>query len=75
MVGLIVFQAAVGYTQYFTGVPPTLVGLHVLGATLVWVAVLHLVLRFRRPVDARPVDRAEPAASDTGPVGPLVGAR
>ena len=47
-------QGAVGYTQYFTGVPVALVGLHVLGACLVWVATVSLVLSTRR--------RAAPAA-------------
>ncbi len=37
-------QAAVGYTQYFTGVPELLVGLHILGATLLWGAVLWFSL-------------------------------
>lgn len=37
-------QAAVGWIQYFTGVPALLVGVHLLGATLVWVALWRLVL-------------------------------
>jgi cytochrome c oxidase assembly protein subunit 15 len=43
-------QGAIGYVQYFTGVPALLVGFHILGATLVWVAVMHLLLRTREPV-------------------------
>lgn len=39
-----VLQAAVGYTQYFTGVPVLLVGGHVLGAVVVWVAAVRLHL-------------------------------
>lgn len=41
-----VLQAAVGYTQYFTGVPEMLVGIHILGATGLWISVLwfHLGL-------------------------------
>jgi cytochrome c oxidase assembly protein subunit 15 len=31
----------VGYTQYFTGVPVLLVGIHLLGAVLVFLAALH----------------------------------
>ena len=48
-------QTVLGYTQYFTGVPALLVGLHILGATLVWIAVLrwHLGLTERR-ADADP---------------------
>lgn len=48
---VVLLQGALGYTQYFTGVPPLLVGLHVLGSCLVWVATLHLVLRLRTPVE------------------------
>ncbi|WP_254126766.1 hypothetical protein [Aquihabitans sp. G128] len=47
---VLVLQGAIGYTQYFTGVPPLLVALHVLGASLVWVAVLNLALQMRAPV-------------------------
>ncbi len=43
-----VAQGAVGYTQYFTGVPVALVSLHVLGACLVWVATVTLLLSTRR---------------------------
>jgi cytochrome c oxidase assembly protein subunit 15 len=42
-------QGALGYTQYFLHVPPVLVGLHMLGATLVWIAALRLVLAVRSP--------------------------
>ncbi len=41
---VLVAQAAVGYTQYFTGVPVVLVAVHVLGATLVMVFVVRLFL-------------------------------
>jgi len=37
-------QIAIGYTQYFTGVPPAIVAVHLLGAVLVWVAVLRFAL-------------------------------
>lgn len=56
---VLVLQGAIGYTQYFTGVPPLLVGLHVLGASLVWVAVLNLMLQMQTPVvggGPRPAD-------------------
>jgi cytochrome c oxidase assembly protein subunit 15 len=39
-----VAQGAIGYIQYFTGVPALLVGLHVAGATLVWVFTLRVAL-------------------------------
>ena len=37
-------QGGIGYTQYFTGVPELLVGMHIAGATLLWVATLRLDL-------------------------------
>ena len=49
LVGAIVVQGAIGYTQYFTGVPPWLVLLHVLGSTLVWIAVAAVRPRPDRP--------------------------
>jgi cytochrome c oxidase assembly protein subunit 15 len=41
---VLVGQAALGYWQYFAGVPALLVAFHVLGAALVWIAVLRLWL-------------------------------
>jgi heme a synthase len=41
-----VAQAAVGYVQYFTGVPALLVGFHILGAVLVWTTTLRFWLSF-----------------------------
>jgi cytochrome c oxidase assembly protein subunit 15 len=49
---LLVAQAAVGYTQYFTGVPPLLVGIHIAGAAAVFTATLALYLRMYQPVEA-----------------------
>ena len=44
LVAAILAQGTLGYVQYFTGVPEPLVGLHVLGSVLVWVAALRLHL-------------------------------
>ncbi|MDQ1439507.1 MAG: heme a synthase [Acidimicrobiaceae bacterium] len=44
LLAAVVAQAAVGYAQYFTRLPPLLVGIHIAGATAVWVAVLRLDL-------------------------------
>jgi cytochrome c oxidase assembly protein subunit 15 len=66
LVVVLLAQAAVGYVQYFTGVPPLLVGVHVLGATLVWMALVHLFLRLRPPM---PV--AATTAADRPSVEPL----
>jgi cytochrome c oxidase assembly protein subunit 15 len=35
-------QGALGYVQYFTGLPGVLVAIHVLGSGLVWIAVLFI---------------------------------
>jgi cytochrome c oxidase assembly protein subunit 15 len=40
-------QGAIGYTQYFTGLPALLVGLHMLGAALLLWATAHAVLHLR----------------------------
>lgn len=37
-------QAAVGYTQYFTGVPAALVAAHIVGSLFFFVAVLNILL-------------------------------
>ncbi len=39
-----VAQGAVGYTQYFTGVPPLLVAVHVIGALAMWIAAVRVRL-------------------------------
>ena len=51
-------QGAIGYAQYFTGLPVVLVGLHLAGACVVLVASVRVVL----------------ATRDRGPVGAGVGA-
>lgn len=52
LLGVELLQGGIGYTQYFLGVPAALAALHVLGAVLVWVAVLRLyfALRVRDPL-------------------------
>jgi cytochrome c oxidase assembly protein subunit 15 len=44
LLALTVAQGALGYLQYVLAVPPLLVGLHVLGATLVWAATVQASL-------------------------------
>ena len=43
-----VVQGAIGYTQYFVGVPVGLVSLHMLGACLVWIAALNVLFSTRQ---------------------------
>ncbi|MFD3522901.1 heme A synthase [Streptomyces sp. NPDC058653] len=61
-------QGVVGYVQYFTDVPEILVGVHMLGSALTWIAVLRLALSLReRPVTDPEIpaqaDPADPALS------------
>ena len=44
-------QGAIGYTQYFTGLPEVLVALHMAGACVLVVAVARLVLALSRPAE------------------------
>ncbi|MGA0112773.1 MAG: COX15/CtaA family protein [Candidatus Nanopelagicaceae bacterium] len=37
-------QGAIGYLQYFTGLPEIVVGMHLIGAVLVWIAAWNLVI-------------------------------
>jgi cytochrome c oxidase assembly protein subunit 15 len=57
-------QGALGYTQYFLGVPELLVALHVTGATALWVTVLFIppTLRVSAGTDPlRPKGTAAPS--------------
>jgi cytochrome c oxidase assembly protein subunit 15 len=66
-------QGAIGYVQYFTGVPAALVAAHVLGATLVWIATLRVVLALRdRGAAPGPAPARRPSgARDAAPAGTL----
>jgi heme a synthase len=60
LVGALLVQGGIGYTQYFTGVPVLLVGAHIVGAVLVWVALLELYLGLFTPTEG---DGPAPAAT------------
>lgn len=51
---VVVAQAAVGFTQYALHLPSALVEVHILGATVFWVATLSLALSTRAGVAAIP---------------------
>jgi cytochrome c oxidase assembly protein subunit 15 len=53
LAAVVLAQGAIGYTQYFTGLPEGVVAAHVLGACLVWVGALrvYLGMRTRGPAD------------------------
>jgi len=69
---LTVAQGALGYTQYFNGVPPLLVGIHVAGATAVFSATLVVLLAMYQPVRRRTGLAPTPGSgASTEPVPPL----
>ena len=57
LVVVLVAQAAVGYTQYFTHLPPLLVEVHVLGATALVIGTVQFLLA----LTSHPVERPERA--------------
>jgi heme a synthase len=69
LAGLIAAQGAVGYAQYFSGLPAGLVWVHVTGSTAIWVAALFMpyALRDRSPRPAghaaQPLPERSPGAS------------
>ncbi|WP_235787014.1 COX15/CtaA family protein [Streptomyces mutabilis] len=52
-------QGVIGYVQYFTDLPEVLVGLHMFGSCLVWIATLRVLLALR--------ERPEETAVAPGP--------
>jgi cytochrome c oxidase assembly protein subunit 15 len=67
---VLVAQAGVGYAQYFSDIPPLLVGIHIAGATALWSAVVWFALGcWERvapaAVAASPVDASAPSLVGT----------
>ncbi|MEU1894777.1 COX15/CtaA family protein [Streptomyces pristinaespiralis] len=60
---VVLLQGVLGYVQYFTGVPELLVGAHMLGSSLMWIAVLRLALSLRER-EALPAPAAAPQDAD-----------
>jgi cytochrome c oxidase assembly protein subunit 15 len=58
VLGLIALQGAIGYAQYFSGLPAGLVWVHVANTALIWITILQLTFAIR---DRGPVIVAEPA--------------
>ena len=46
--GIALAQGAIGYIQYFTGIPEILVAAHLLGATLVWIAAWRVRINVKK---------------------------
>ncbi|WNE95903.1 COX15/CtaA family protein [Streptomyces luomodiensis] len=58
---VLLLQGVVGYVQYFTHLPEVIVGLHMFGSCLVWIAALRVLLGQR--------ERAALPASPPSPTG------
>lgn len=63
VLGVALAQGFIGYVQYFTGVPVLLVGAHIAGAALLWIATVFFWLNARGPLVKAEADvtRAVPA--------------
>ena len=66
VLGVMVVQGMIGYTQYFTHLPALLVGIHVIGATMVWSAAIwfHHGLSDHLPEDVTPTDTEPEPGTD-----------
>ena len=47
LLGLILLQGVIGYTQYFTGLPAGLVWVHVTGSVAIWITALLIPYALR----------------------------
>ena len=70
LVALVAGQGALGYVQYFAGVPELLVAGHLLGSVLVWVAALRFHLALSEPIPAVTASAAPRPAAPVAPVLP-----
>jgi heme a synthase len=68
LLGAMVVQGGIGYAQYFSHLPALLVGVHVFGATVVWMAMLWfsdgLTHRGGERLPDEPADRARERTVD-----------
>jgi len=65
-----VAQAAVGYAQYFTGVPALLVAVHIAGAAALWVTVVRFSLATHVRVPAEAHEAIASQGSVVAPASP-----
>ncbi len=66
LLGIALAQGVVGYVQYFTGLPEILVGVHLLGACLVWVATMDVWLSSTERVPRAAPKPTAPPLWETG---------
>ncbi|MET7902191.1 COX15/CtaA family protein [Streptomyces sp. NPDC005336] len=61
LLAVLLLQGVIGYVQYFTHLPEVVVGIHMFGSCLVWIAALRMLLSLR--------ERAGLPASVPSPAG------
>jgi heme a synthase len=62
LAGLLAVQGAIGYAQYFSGLPAGLVWVHVTGSVAIWVVALFLPYALRDRAETPASQLAEPVA-------------
>ncbi|HET7173319.1 MAG TPA: COX15/CtaA family protein [Nocardioidaceae bacterium] len=67
LVGAVVTQVAIGYTQYFLNLPPSVVELHVAGATVLWSTTVWLQLGYTAPTRQTGGMAPAPSPAETAP--------
>jgi cytochrome c oxidase assembly protein subunit 15 len=72
LIGVVVAQGLLGYVQYFAGVPEILVGAHVLGSVLVWLAALRFHLALTEPIPQPALAAPQPTPLSATPAAPAV---
>jgi cytochrome c oxidase assembly protein subunit 15 len=60
LVVAVLAQVAIGYTQYFLNLPPSVVEIHVAGATVLWCSTIWLYLGFTAPIASEVSGRTGP---------------
>ncbi|MDI1465476.1 COX15/CtaA family protein [Catellatospora sp. KI3] len=79
LLGVLLGQGAIGFVQYFTGLPEVLVGAHLLGACLLWTAVLGTVwatgFDAEQPAEGGAVTGSAPTVTSADSAPPLVTVR
>lgn len=68
LLGIELAQGAIGFVQFFTGLPEVLVGAHMLGSAILWMAALNVLvsIRVRHPLpQPRSPGAAESTVADT----------
>jgi cytochrome c oxidase assembly protein subunit 15 len=72
LVAAVLSQVVIGYTQYFLGLPASVVEIHVAGATVLWTVALWMHLGYTtptvRPAHTPPVPSEQRVAADRGRV-------